>query len=80
MQVGRLEIKLVNSSTSFHGHSLVVCGHVQIGGEGGGGLLQSTNIKIFFYFMVVGIRNPMFAHPSTHVWGHETNNGAIVVA
>jgi len=30
--------------------------------------------------MVVGTRNPMFAHPSTHVWGHETNNGAIVVA
>jgi len=50
------------------------------GGGGGGGLLQSMNIKIFFYFMVVGIRNPMFAHPSTHVWGHETNNGAIVVA
>jgi hypothetical protein len=45
MQVRRLEIKLVDSSTGLHGHSLIVCGHVQIGGEGG--LLQSMNIKIF---------------------------------
>jgi hypothetical protein len=46
MQVGRLEIKLVDSLIGLHGHSLIICGHVQIGG-GGGGLLQSISIKIF---------------------------------
>jgi hypothetical protein len=30
--------------------------------------------------MVVNTINPTFAHPFTHIWGHKTNNGAIVVA
>jgi hypothetical protein len=49
MQVGRLEIYLVDSLTSLHGHSLVVCRHVQIvgGGVGWGGSFAINEYNFF---------------------------------